>query len=93
MTYDDVNLILEDGIIPEGYEDYYDNLNLMKELSDLLTKVKKEQGKIDFGISEISEAQDPDPTFGRRDFENRFQKQISACDISGNYAGWWHRHD
>lgn len=53
MTYEDVNLILEDGIIPEGYEEYYDNLNLMKELSDLLTKVKKEQGKIDFASNEI----------------------------------------
>ncbi len=33
MTYEDVNRIFEDGELPEGYEEFYDDLCLMNQLS------------------------------------------------------------
>lgn len=53
MDYDSVNHILEDGIIPEGYEQFYDTLILMQKLSNILTKNRMGQGKIDFVSNEI----------------------------------------
>lgn len=47
MTYDDVNSILENDVIPDGYEEYADNLRLMKKLNDILDSKRKEEGKID----------------------------------------------
>ncbi len=52
MTYNAVNSILEEGIIPEDYEEFTDSLQLMEELSRLLEKQKKERGSIDFASSE-----------------------------------------
>lgn len=52
MTYEAVNQILEQNIIPEGYEDYVDNLRLMEELASILRKHKIERGYIDFNIDE-----------------------------------------
>ena len=52
MTYQAVNSILEEGIIPEGYEKFTDNLKLMAELSKILEKQKKERGSINFASSE-----------------------------------------
>ena len=52
MTYKKVNSILEDNIIPEGYEPYADKLRLMSELADILRKMKIKRGYIDFEIDE-----------------------------------------
>lgn len=52
MTYQNVNQILENNIVPEGYEPYADTLLKMKELSDILRKNKEERGYIDFEIDE-----------------------------------------
>ena len=52
MTYKNVNKILEDNIIPEGYEEYVEDLKLMKELSSILRKNKVSRGYIDFDIDE-----------------------------------------
>ena len=52
MTYKKVNLILEDGIIPEEYEPYADKLYLMKDLAGILRKMKEKRGYIDFEIDE-----------------------------------------
>lgn len=38
MNYDDVNSILEDNVIPSGYEEYVDTLRIMNELSNILRK-------------------------------------------------------
>ena len=50
MTYKKVNSILEDNIVPEGYEPYVDNLRSMKELADILRANKIRKGYIDFDI-------------------------------------------
>ena len=52
MTYKKVNSILEDDVIPEGYEPYVESLKLMAELADILRKMKVTRGYIDFGVDE-----------------------------------------
>lgn len=52
MTYTNVNKILEENIVPEGYEKYAAGLYKMEELAQILRKNKKERGYIDFEIDE-----------------------------------------
>lgn len=52
MTYKKVNSILEDNIVPEGYEAYVDVLKMMAELANILRKAKIKRGYIDFGVDE-----------------------------------------
>ena len=52
MTYKKVNSILEDNIIPNGYEEYENDLRLMKELADILREAKVRRGYIDFDVDE-----------------------------------------
>ena len=52
MTYKKVNKILEENIIPEGYEPYSETLIKMKELADILRKHMVNRGYIDFDIDE-----------------------------------------
>ena len=52
MTYKNVNKILEEGIVVDGYEPFVDKLNLMKELSSIIRKAKDIRGYIDFEVDE-----------------------------------------
>ncbi len=52
MTYKNVNKILEENIVPEGYEEFADNLRLMKELADILRNMKIARGYIEFESTE-----------------------------------------
>ena len=52
MTYKKVNSILEKDIIPEGYEDYVEDLKTMSELANILRKAKIKRGYIDFEVDE-----------------------------------------
>ena len=52
MTYKCVNKILEENIIPEGYEEFSDNLILMEELAKIIRKKKVDKGYIDFDVDE-----------------------------------------
>lgn len=52
MTYDNVNLMLEDNTIPEGYEDFADTLITMQELSKILRKKMIKRGYIEFESTE-----------------------------------------
>lgn len=52
MTYKKVNQILEESIVPEGYEPYQATLLQMQELASILRKNKEEKGYIDFDIDE-----------------------------------------
>jgi ribonuclease R len=53
MSYTAVNKILEEGIIPEGYEEYAECLLQMFALSSKLEEKKKLRGAIDFDKPEI----------------------------------------
>lgn len=52
MTYKKVNQVIEDNVIPEGYEPFADKLFLMKELAQVLRANKIRKGYIDFDIDE-----------------------------------------
>ena len=52
MTYKNVNKILEENIVPEGYEEYEEKLRMMLELAHILRKNKEKRGYIDFDIDE-----------------------------------------
>jgi len=58
MTYKCVNKILEEGIIPDGYEEYKDSLLLMHELAKILRNKKIKNGYIEFDIPEAKIIQD-----------------------------------
>lgn len=52
MTYKKVNSILEKNEVPDGYEDYVDDLKLMGRLAEILRKSKEKRGYIDFNVDE-----------------------------------------
>ena len=52
MTYKNVNSILNDNVVPIGYEPYAQSLKLMSELADILRANKVKKGYIDFEIDE-----------------------------------------
>ena len=52
MTYKNVNKILEENIVPDGYESYVNSLKEMKNLADILRKNKVSKGYIDFDLDE-----------------------------------------
>ena len=52
MNYDDVNRILEENIVPSGYEEYESTLRLMDELSKILRKKMVARGYIEFESNE-----------------------------------------
>ena len=52
MTYKNVNKILEENTIPEGYEDFKDDLLLMAELARIVRKKKVSKGYIEFDDNE-----------------------------------------
>ncbi len=58
MTYTCVNKVLLENAAPEGYENYMDDLLLMKELADVLRKEKMNRGYIDFALDEAKIVQD-----------------------------------
>ena len=58
MTYKNVNKIIIDGIIPEGYEEYKEDILLMHELAKILRKRKIQKGYIEFDIPEAKIVQD-----------------------------------
>ena len=60
MTYKKVNSILEDNVVPEGYESYEKSLRLMEELAQILRKMKVKRGYIDFEVDEAKILVDKD---------------------------------
>lgn len=52
MTYKNVNSILEDNIIPQGYEEFEKDLKILKELSNKLREKRVKDGCIDFDMKE-----------------------------------------
>lgn len=53
MTYEEVNQILVDGIIPEGYEEFLPDILKMQELSQILTNRHERDGALEFEGKEV----------------------------------------
>lgn len=60
MTYDAVNEILLNDVIPAGYEEFASTLKEMNKLAKILRKEKESRGYIDFNLSEAEIIQDED---------------------------------
>ena len=58
MTYKKVNDIIVRGLVPEGYEEFVDDLKLMNELHLILRKEKNSRGYINFDLDEAKIIQD-----------------------------------
>ncbi|MEG0794603.1 MAG: ribonuclease R [Bacilli bacterium] len=58
MTYKNVNKILMENIVPDGYEPFANTLRNMGELAKILRTEKTNRGYIDFGIEEAKVVQD-----------------------------------
>ncbi len=54
MTYEEVNEILYDRSVPEGYQEFVDELKIMNKLSTIMSTAKKNRGFIDFNNTEIT---------------------------------------
>lgn len=52
MTYTAVNSILENNIIPDGYQEFADSLRMMAQLAKILRKSKLSRGYLDFDVDE-----------------------------------------
>ena len=52
MTYNKVNDILDNNIVADGYEEFVDKLQMMKELSDILRNKMVKRGYIEFSSPE-----------------------------------------
>ena len=53
MTYKKANMFLKKGIVPEGYENFTEELTNMFELSKILRRMKTERGNLEFDVPEI----------------------------------------
>lgn len=60
MTYKKVNSILENNIVPEGYEPYEKSLRIMAELASILRNAKIKRGYLDFDVDEAKILVDED---------------------------------
>lgn len=60
MTYEDINKIFKDNIVPSGYEEFVDDLNVMLELTNILDAKRNKNGAINFASKEIKFILDDD---------------------------------
>lgn len=58
MSYAKVNKLLDENIYDEEYAPYVDDLKLMKELSDILTRKRMQEGMLVFDENEVSFKED-----------------------------------
>lgn len=58
MTYKNVNKIIMENVVPEGYEAYADTLKEMHHLANILRKMKERRGYMDFDLDEVKIIQD-----------------------------------
>ena len=54
MTYEDVNSVLEDKVVPEDYEEFTDDLLMMERLARKLEKRKIRRGYVNLGNHEVN---------------------------------------
>ena len=75
MTYEELNEMFNGGQIDDSYLPFIQDLTYMRELSAILTKVKKRQGHLDFESSDISIVKDIYENDKILEFESRQQDE------------------
>lgn len=84
MTYDKVNEILINNTEISGYEDFYEDLFMMNELSEIMNKRKKERGYISFNKQDIkAKGKGSSITFDER-FQNVGERLIENFMLAAN---------
>lgn len=76
MSYEKVNMILEDGIISEGYESHVDTLRNMEDLSQKLFQNRKDRGAVEIDKPELKIIMDEKCQI--TDFSKRYQGRAES---------------
>lgn len=76
MSYEKVNMILEDGIISEGYESHVDTLRNMEDLSQKLFQNRKDRGAVEIDKPELKIIMDEKCQI--IDFSKRYQGRAES---------------
>lgn len=86
MTYNNVNKILNDEEVPEGYEKFQETLKEMYNLSQILLKNRKERGYQEFEIPEIKLVTDENdiPIEIKKKESGKGEKLIEMFMLSAN---------
>lgn len=95
MNYDDVNKILEENIIPNGYEDYVSNLKKLYKLSLIIKKRKLEEGMLDIDIAEPTFYPEEDKIVYKIKEQRSAEELIEFLMITANeeISKYMKRHD
>ena len=77
MTYEEVNQILEEGIVPDGYENFVNTIMMMSGLADTLIERRENLGGMQFSSNEIKVVTDnKNKTIGFKKHEQRTAERI-----------------
>ena len=88
MSYSAVNKILEENIIPEGYESYVTSLRKMYDLSKKLQRLKEQSGYIDFFRPDVEYVKNEEGTIIDiiPSYQHTAEKIIENFMVQGNVA-------
>ena len=88
MSYSAVNKILEENIIPEGYEPYVESLKKMHALSKNLQRLKEQSGYIDFFRPDVEYVKDEEGNIINiiPSYQHTAEKIIENFMVQGNIA-------
>ena len=75
MTYEELNELFNGNMVDESYIPFIEDLNHMRELSNILTRAKHKNGYIDFESSDISIIKDVFENDKILEFENRASEE------------------
>ena len=84
MTYEDVNKILENKEVPEGYEDFVEDILILCLLSRKQDKLRTQRGNINFNLPDLSVVQDGEDTIFKENYSGGAEKIIENCMILAN---------
>lgn len=86
MTYQDVNKILEENQIPEGYQTYAENIKEMQLLAEILQKNRENRGYQNFDIPEekIETDENGKPTNIDERIQRKGEKLIESFMLAAN---------
>lgn len=84
MTYEDVNKLLEEGKMPNGYESFAEELYLLYYLSELRNKKRREEGNIEFSSSDTVIRNEENDLKFEEVHQHAAEKMIENCMIIAN---------
>lgn len=84
MTYEEVNQILEEDIIPSGYEEYTNDLLLMHMVAETLRKKRIIRGNIDFSSDDLEIKKDKSDIIFEEKNQRSAERLIENFMIAAN---------